>query len=142
MSMTVRTPIAVAALVATLGAAALLPLAARPGGQPREIVLVARQMSFYLGPDGTVRNPVIRVTPGERVRLTLINNDAGFDHDVAIEAWGIGSSLVRGEGRTTIDVHAPDEPRRVDYVCTRHAAMMRGTIEVTPRGGGRHSRGS
>ena len=135
--MSVRTPIAVAGLVLLLGVA-LVPFAERPA-DPREVVLVVRQMAFHLGEDAATPNPVIRVAPGERIRITLVNMDAGVSHDLAIEAWGIHSPLLRGESRTSFLVRAPDEPGTAEYVCLPHASMMRGTIEVTAAAGDHRS---
>jgi plastocyanin len=97
---------------------------------PREVVVTARQMSFYL--DGeTAANPVIRVRPGERVRITLVNNDAGVDHDFAVPAWKVSTRTIQGAGTTSVLFQAPDKPGTTAYVCSLHARMMTGTIEVS-----------
>ncbi len=75
-----------------IGAVALLPLVAEPASGVREIVLVSRNMKFYLEGESTP-NPTIRVEPGEQVRFILRNADPGFVHWFAIDAWG-------GEGRS------------------------------------------
>ena len=112
------------------GAGTLLPLVAGPRA-PRDVVVVARAMAFYLGEDRRSPNPTIRVAPGERIRLTLISQDAGLSHDFAVDAWGVRTSTPHGDDRTSVIFQAPDEPGTADYVCARHAAMMKGTIEVT-----------
>ena len=127
--MSTRTMLTGALLV--LGAlAALMPLVAE-SEKPREIRIVARQMSFYVD-GGDAANPTITVKPGERVRLTLVNEDAGLDHDFAVPAWPLTTPLVEGTGTTTIVFDAPGKPGVTDYVCSRHATMMTGTIEVAP----------
>jgi plastocyanin len=130
MRVRTRFLIATTTLVAVLGGfAALLPLLARPA-EPREIVVVARQMGFYMGQVATV-NPTIQVAPGEKVRITLVSEDPGFDHDFAVTAWQIGTSILHGEGRTSVVFDAPDTPGVATYICSRHASMMKGTIEVS-----------
>jgi plastocyanin len=107
--------------------AALLPLTAR--SVEREVVVVARQMSFYVD-DGVTANPTIRVSPGERVRLTLISADPGFDHDFSIAAWGVSTPMLHGAGRTSIVIQVPETAGTTTYVCSIHASMMSGVIEV------------
>jgi hypothetical protein len=110
------------------GLLTLLPLGAR-SLEPREVVVIARQMSFYSG-DGGTANPTIQMAPGERIRITLIAADPGFDHDFAVTAWGVKTPILHGEGRTSIVVQAPDQPGKALYICSIHASMMNGTIEV------------
>jgi hypothetical protein len=112
-----------------LGAGALLPLIAKQT-EPREVLIAVRQMAFYLGEDRSSPNPVIRVAPGERIRLTLVSDDPGFDHNFAVDAWLLTTSMLHGEGRTSIVFQAPKEPGTASYVCSLHEAMMKGTIVV------------
>jgi plastocyanin len=135
--MTVRTRffLTTGFVLALGGLFALLPLGAR-SLEPREIVVVARQMSFYVDGAGSA-NGAIQLAPGEKVRLTLISADPGFDHDFAVSAWGVKTPALHGEGRTSVLVEAPGKPGRAEYVCTIHASMMKGTIEVVaPRSTG------
>lgn len=131
--MTVRQRIAVTTglILVLLGAGALLPLVAKQT-EPREVLIAVRQMAFYLGEDRSSPNPVIRVAPGERIRLTLVSEDPGFDHDFAVDAWQLTTSMLHGEGRTSIVFQAPNEPGTAGYVCSLHEAMMKGTIVVAP----------
>ena len=128
--MTVRTRFILTTtfVLAMGGLVALLPLGAR-SLEPREVVIVARQMSFYVG-DGATANPTIQMTPGERIRITLIGADPGFDHDFVVTAWGVKTPVLHGKGRASIVVQAPDKPEKATYVCSIHASMMNGTIEV------------
>lgn len=131
--MTVRTRVIlsitfVLALGGLVDLVALLPLGAR-SLEPREVVVIARAMSFHVG-DGVTANPIIQVAPGERIRITLINADPGFEHDFAVKAWRVHTPILHGEGRTSLVIQAPDEPGRATYVCSMHELMMKGTIEV------------
>ena len=68
----------VALVLAMIGVAGLLPV--RTKGQPREIVLVAKDMAFYASGTNTA-NPEITVRPGESIRVVLKNEDRGMTHD-------------------------------------------------------------
>lgn len=131
--MTVRTRffLTTTVVLALGGLVALLPLGAR-SLEPREVVVIARQMSFYVVGQAATANPTIQMAPGERIRLTLISADPGFDHDFAVTAWGVQTPVLHGEGRTSVVIEAPKTPGKVPYVCTIHASMMTGTIEVSP----------
>jgi plastocyanin len=122
-----------AAIVAGSAAAVAIAAAALVAGAstPRhDLTLVARDMAFYL-PDGAVPNPPIEVTAEEAVRLTLVNRDAGIDHDLAVASLGVESPVVPGDGSTTtIEFRAPREPGEHEYVCRLHGRMMRGTLIV------------
>lgn len=128
MTLRARLILTTSSLLALGGLLALLPLGAR-SLEPREVIVIARQMSFYVG-DGATANPVIQVAPGERIRITLINADPGFDHDFAVRAWGVKTPVLHGDGQTSIVVQAPQEPGKAVYVCSSHPLMMSGTIEV------------
>ena len=75
---TTRTVLIAVAFVA-VGLMALMPVVANPRTGPREIVLVARDMAFYLeGSDAP--NPTIVVKPCEEVRVIVRNQDPGITH--------------------------------------------------------------
>jgi len=116
-----------------VGAAASLMASMWAGShavQPREIVLEARGMAFYL-PGSETPNPTLRLAPGETVRLTLINRDAGVAHDLAVPSLGGALPLLRGADRAaTTTLRAPAGRGSHDYRCTLHPAMMRGRILV------------
>ena len=119
--------------VAALAFAAMVTLAsvvADPGPRPREIVLTARNMAFYL--EGTpTPNPTLRVKPGEQVTVTLRSEDAGMAHDFAVKAWGVGTAFLSGRGAVSVTFGVPDaQTGAQEYVCSAHAVMMRGRIEV------------
>jgi hypothetical protein len=96
---------------------------------PREIVLVARGMAFFVdGQPGA--NPGIVLHAGETVRLTLRNEAPGLQHDLAIPALGAAlDPLSAGQSRT-ITVEVPRQVMTIDYVCRPHATMMRGRLQV------------
>jgi plastocyanin len=119
--------------LATVGALALSDTASSETA-PREIVLVAEGMAFYLdGASGAERtaNPTLTLGRGETVRLVLVNRDAGMEHDWASRGLDAGTPAVPGDGSvTSVSIEAPAEPGRHEYVCSLHARLMRGVIEV------------
>jgi plastocyanin len=123
---------------AAVGAAALLPLGAESLGlgreassarAPREIVLVARDMSFYLDGAGA-ENPTLRLQAGENVRLVLRNEEPGVVHDFAVSAWKVETRRLQARERDTVTFRVPNAPGQYEYLCNPHASMMRGIIEV------------
>ena len=105
-------------------------LVADPGPPSREIVLVARNMAFYLDGNPTP-NPTLRLKAGEQVTLVLRSEDAGITHDFAVKSWNVGTALLNGKGAVSVSFRVPDrddEPQ--EYVCSAHPVMMKGVIEV------------
>ena len=125
------------ALLALVGAFAISSSTAASRPEPREIVLVAEDMSFrLLGGSGeaapsAVPNPTLSLERGETVRLVLVNRDPGMEHDWASRGLDAATRVVPGDGSVaSVLLTAPEEPGRHDYVCSLHARMMRGVIEV------------
>lgn len=111
-----------------LVAGIMLPRIVSSREDVRDITLVARDMTYYL--DGKDEpNPSLRFTPGERVRLTLRNDDRGMSHDFRVTAWGVGTKVLDGKGQDTITFRVPAASGApVAYTCTPHTAMMSGAI--------------
>ena len=118
------------AVVLLLGLVTLPSLVADPGPQTREIVLVARNMAFYLDGNPTP-NPTLRVKAGERITLVLRSEDAGITHDFAVKSWNVGTNFLTGKGSVSVSFRIPernDGPQ--EYVCSAHSVMMKGAIEI------------
>jgi plastocyanin len=120
-------------LVLTVGAflmtlVSLLPaMAERP--EPRSIVLVVRDMTFYL--EGSPEpNPTIRVARGEQIALTLRNEDAGMTHDVAIAALGASTRALRSGASDRVTFTVPSKTGALVYLCRPHSLTMRGNFLV------------
>ena len=113
-------------LAVVAGAGAIILSARGPG--PREIHLIGKNTTFYLE-GGVDPNPVLRVKPGESVRIVFRNTDAGMRHDFTIPDWGVESTAVAGPGQTAVTFKAPEQGR-TEYNCTPHATVMKGTIAV------------
>ena len=116
--------VAVVSAIAVTGA---IMLSAR-GQTAREIHLIGRNTTFYV--EGSADpNPILRVKPGESVRIVFRNADAGMRHDFTIADWDVESSVVAGIGETVVTFKAPQRGR-AQYNCTPHATVMKGTIAV------------
>jgi len=99
---------------------------------PRDILVVARGMTFTLPSDPETVNPVIRVRAGERLRLTLRNDAPGLMHNFEIPAWAIKTAQIRGGASTSVTLTVPGQEGRYQYICAPHANLMRGFVEVAP----------
>jgi plastocyanin len=101
--------------------------------QTREVTLYARDMAFFL-PGSAERNPPLRVFAGETVRFTLVNDEPGMKHDLAVAELGLVilplDTTPGSRGTAVIEV--PQRPGRYAYVCELHTQMMRGVLDVLP----------
>ena len=98
--------------------------------EPRAVTLVVRNMTYYVEGMDTP-NPSLKFAAGERVRLTLRNEDPGMLHDFNIRPWNVGTKVLEGKGQDTITFRVPSRSEgQTAYTCTPHAAMMSGTIVV------------
>ncbi len=108
----------------------------RPAADPvsREIILVARDMAFYLSEQTQAGpNPTLQLEVGEQVRIVLRNQDPGIVHSFAIEPWNVVMTSRHDEAEAeaaSVLVRAPRRPGRYEYVCTPHSTLMAGVIEV------------
>ena len=115
-----------------VGLLVLLPMTASTGEAVREITLVTKDMAFYLEGD-PAPNPTIRLAAGEEVRLTLLNLDRGFKHNLAIDGWNIETVSLDADESTVVRIQAPDQAGRQPYICSPHSEMMRGVIEIVSK---------
>jgi plastocyanin len=123
-------PILIVAAFTVVAVAALIPLIANPRPATREIVLVARDMTFYLeGSD--VPNPTLVVRAGEEVRVTVRNEERGVVHAFGVTSLAASLDRIQPGSTERLSFRAPDEAGRYEYVCAPHAQMMRGVLLVT-----------
>jgi plastocyanin len=125
---------AAAGLLSIAALMALMPLMASARGASREIVLVARQMAFYVEGGGEP-NPTLVVRPGEEVRIVLKNQEPGVFHDLKVGGVNVSVEPIRAGATATLTFRAPDRPGRYEYVCRPHAQMMTGVLLVARQSG-------
>ena len=95
----------------------------------REYTLESTMLG-YIGQDGK-RNPILKVSKGELVRINLVNGEL-MTHDIAIEKAGVKSKTLVEKGDTSSVVFRAD--KNDVYFCSipgHRAAGMVGKIEVT-----------
>ena len=112
-----------------LSLAGFMPLLTESPPGPREIVVVASDMAFYVDGDAEA-NPRIRMEAGETIRLVLWNKQPGVVHDFVVGAWQVATPRLRGRERDSLVFQVPEAVGHYVYECSPHSAMMRGTIEV------------
>jgi plastocyanin len=116
------------ALLATLSFAFLLPVMAERA-EPREIVIVTRDMAFFV--DGNPEpNPPIHVKAGEEIAFSFRNEEAGMAHDFSIATWGAATRTLKGAGRDRLLVTAPSTRGTAEYSCRPHSKTMRGRVLI------------
>ena len=118
-------------IVLIVGAALMLPrIVSSREEEPRAVTVVVRNMTYYLDGQDTP-NPSLKFAAGERVRLTLRNEDAGMSHDFNIRPWNVGTKVLEGKGQDTVTFRVPSRSEApATYTCTPHAAMMSGSIVI------------
>ncbi|MCH8316348.1 MAG: cupredoxin domain-containing protein [Planctomycetes bacterium] len=102
------------------------------GAVSREITIVAKNMVFSvpsLESSGEA-NPTITVKRGQRVTITLRNDDAGMQHDLVIEGLDVRLEAVSCGETTRLTFTAPREPGEYVYLCSFHPRRMRGVFVV------------
>ena len=109
--------------------AALSGCAVKPA--PREIIVLARGMTFVLASDPEAPNPVIPLRAGEHVRLVLRNEAPGLLHDFQIPAWNVQVDQIRAGETSEVTFTVPSAAGRYQYLCRPHSEMMKGFVEVT-----------
>jgi plastocyanin len=119
---------AIAAMAAVMILAVLAPALSKTPS--REITLVAKGMAFYLESDLTTPNPTLEIKAGERVRITLRNQDRGITHDLAVPALRKAVDQLTWNESDDVTFSAPRQPGTYQYECQPHRLMMRGTIRV------------
>jgi plastocyanin len=110
---------------------ALLPV--MTSAPARDIVLVTKDMAFYLEGDPSTPNPVIEVKAGERVRIVLRNQERGVMHDFAVPSMRSAIDGLRWNEQGDVTFDIPDVPGNYEYVCRPHLLMMKGVIKVVAR---------
>lgn len=95
----------------------------------KEVTLVAKEMAFYFeGSD--LPNPTLKFQKGDHVRIHFINQDPGIAHDVVFPTWNISTGKVNFGDQAQIELKVTSAGQ-FEYLCSLHAAMMRGKLLVS-----------
>jgi len=127
----VSSKVVAAVAVVFVVVAGLLPVMTK--GRTREVMLVAKDMAFYLESDPKTANPVIEARAGETLRVVLRNRDRGMTHDFSVPASDAGTNAIDWNQEDEVTFDVPDEPGTYEYVCRPHLLMMKGQLIVQSR---------
>ena len=119
---------AIAAMAVLMILAVLAPALSKT--PTREITLVAKGMAFYLESDLKTPNPTLDIKAGERVRITLRNQERGIIHDFAVPVLKKSVDQLGWNESDEVTFTAPKQPGTYQYECQPHRLMMRGTIRI------------
>ena len=103
----------------------------------RRIVLVARDMAFFLvegqdaaGTNPRGPNPRLVFVPGERVLIEFLNEDAGMQHDLVFEGFATRTRILKQGESDRVVLHVPDDEADSQYSCSLHPKTMRGQVAI------------
>ncbi len=124
--------ISVILLISIAGAMALFVSLLQAKELPREVVIVAEDMSFTVSTQNLegIKNPTLNFIRGEKISILFRNNDPGIRHDMIIEGLGIKTSILSYGESERIVLTVPDNVGTRSYYCTFHKLMMNGLIVI------------
>ena len=88
------------------------------------VTLTAKDMSFNFF------NPKIYVSPGERVKIILKNDDPGMKHNISLSKLKISSQIIQFGEKTILSFVAPRNGQ-FEYFCSMHPTLMRGLFIIS-----------
>jgi hypothetical protein len=115
--------------LACVGIAGLSVRAVDSGSSVREIVLVIRDMAFYIEGQ-TTPNPKLRFKANEDVRIVLRNVESGMLHGFSSDSLDVSVAGLGAGQVGSVEFRVPSNLGIHEYICTPHSAMMRGVIEI------------
>ncbi len=121
------------ALIIIVASAAGVVLASMAQGTAsREITIVAKDMVFSIqsSESSSESNPTITVRRGQRVTITLRNDDAGMIHDLIVEGLEVNLETVSFGETTRLTFTVTSVPGEYVYLCSFHPRRMRGVFIV------------
>lgn len=121
-------PLVLTAVVFAIGIPALSQR--RQNRAPQEIVLFARDVSFWLPDQPEQPNPPLHLTRGRPVRLILRNDEPEkILHCFTIGAFDVESTRDLARGESEVLTFTPTHSGTFTYACLMHP-MMAGKIVV------------
>lgn len=118
-------------VVAIVCCALVLTSCTRSSSSPRELVIVARGMTFVEPANSEVANPVISLRAGEHVKVVFRNEAPGLIHNFQIPAWKVRTDEIRAGQSAEVVFTVPVGATNEKYDCRPHAELMHGVVEVT-----------
>ena len=119
-------------MIVVVGAAGVVLASMAQGAVSREITIVAKNMVFVIeSPESLGQgNPTITVKRGQKITITLRNDDAGMQHDLVIQGLHVQVQMVSCGETTRLTFTAPRERGEYVYLCSFHPRRMRGVFVV------------
>lgn len=130
-----RIVILIALMIIIVSVTSVLLASMAHGMASREITIVAKDMVFSVQSSESSEssgeaNPTITVKRGQKVTITLRNNDAGMLHDLLIEGLEVRLETVSFGETTRLTFTVTSEPGEYVYLCSFHPRRMRGVFIV------------
>ena len=124
--------ISVILLVSIAGALALFVSLLQAKELPREVVIVAEDMSFTVSTQNLegIKNPTLNFIRGEKISILFRNNDPGIRHDLIIEGLGIKTSVLSYGESECFTLTVPNKEGTNMYYCSFHKLLMNGQIVI------------
>ena len=121
-----------ALMIVVVGATGAVLASMAQSAASREITMVAKNMVFSVQSSETSgeANPTITVKRGQKVTITVRNDDAGMLHDLVIEGLDVRLEAVSYGETTQLTFTVPREPGEYVYLCSFHPRRMRGVFIV------------
>ncbi len=121
-----------ALMIVVVGATGVVLASMAQGAVNREITIIAKNMVFVIeSPESLGQgNPTITVKRGQKITITLRNDDAGMQHDLVIRGLRVQVQVVSCGETTRLTFTAPREPGEYVYLCSFHPRRMRGVFVV------------
>ncbi len=124
--------ISILLLVIIAGAFALFVTFLQDKELPRQVIIVAENMSFSSSAqniEGEL-NPTFTFHVGEKISILFQNKDAGIRHDLVIEGLDIQTAVLSYGEFERFTISVPDKKGTYTYYCTFHKLMMIGQIVI------------
>ncbi len=127
-----RISLLISLMIVVVSATGVVLASMAQGTGSREITMVAKDMVFSVQSSESTgeANPTITIKRGQKITITLRNDDAGMLHDLVIEGLDVRLESVSCGETTRLTFTAPREPGEYVYLCSFHPRRMRGVFIV------------
>ena len=120
----------VATVLLLITTASLIAWSARSATSDHLVVIIARDMAFYVEGQNEP-NPTLTLPTDARVTIELHNADPGMIHDLLVESIdGVHTEALSHGQSDRVTFRTPRKPWQTEYICTFHGLTMRGRLRV------------